>query len=323
VGEGVAFYGGGPGCSLSSCGNQISGNVLKNSEIKNTGTCYLDDGIACIGESNLGMGAIVKGCDSCQILNNTIHHVVVLGIHLTTSNDTGNHNNDNVIDGNLIYDYGYECNNGCSGRNMAAIQLVPQASCSGACITNTRISNNIIRNESFAGHKGTENPAGILIDNGGQTAPSGTLIINNSCNNTIDVCIDLKQTDGAVTVRNNAMALCSIGGVGSPAWGAHACYADDNSTSHSHDHNTYYSTTSTDVVVNRNGSTVTRANITGSYEATAVQQDPTYMSSTDLRLQVTSLLIDAGSNTNCPSIDYYGTTRPVNTTCDIGAYEKP
>ncbi len=49
--------------------------------------------------------------------------------------------------------------------------------------------------------------------------------------------------------------------------------------------------------------------------------DPVFTSSTDLHTP-TGPGVDAGLNSVCPSDDYAGTSRPQNSTCDIGGYEK-
>jgi len=41
----------------------------------------------------------------------------------------------------------------------------------------------------------------------------------------------------------------------------------------------------------------------------------------DLRLQIGSPAIDAGTNTNCPAFDLDGRSRPLGVSCDMGAYE--
>jgi hypothetical protein len=317
--EGVAFYGGGPGCNTGNgCGFQTSNNVIGSSEIRNTGQAYLDGGGL---NSNLGMGVIVKNCNNCTVSRNNIHHNVAIGIIVTTAQDANITSNGTIIDGNTIHDYGYECSNGCGGRTAAGILVVPQNSCSGGCTQNTLIQNNMIYNSEFQGHNGSENPYGITLDNGNQTDFVGTVIANNSFNNIVNTCLDFVYNRAVATFRNNVMTNCSTGSVASASWGAHVAVDADGSTPHVHSNNTYWTPNSSDVAVTLNGATTTRANVVSKYEASAVQVDPNYVGATTLKLQVGSALIDAGTPTNCPSADHEGSPRPMGLRCDIGAYE--
>ena len=243
---------------------------------------------------------IVKNCNNCTVSFNDIHHNVAVGIHVTTGLDSFTSNNV-VVDSNTVHDYGYECTNGCGGRTTTGIQLVPQNSCSGGCIQNALIQNNYIYNGEFTGNTGTENPYGITLDNGNQTNFTGTVIVNNSFNNIVNTCLDLINNVAIATFRNNAMANCSTGTVGAPSWGSHAVLDADSATAHVHSNNTYRTPNASDIAVNLNGATTTRANVVNGYEPSAVQADPTYVSSTNLDLQSGSSLIDAGTNVNCPS----------------------
>ncbi len=323
-GEGIAFYGGGPGCGFGSCGYQISGNQLLTSEVKNTGTCYFDNSQGCVGESDLGMGVIVKGCNTCTVKGNNIHHVVALGIHVTTSTDANNTSTDAVIDSNSIHDYGYLCTNGCGGRNTAAIQFVAQNSgCANGCINGAIVQNNYIYNGDFVGLTGTEAPYGITLDSGpSNDQMTSMLIVNNAFTNIVNSCLDFNPlTSGSVTWRNNAMTSCSTGAIGTPTWGSKTVMDDNTALTRTHSNNTYWSGASGDKVYDSGGGTTyTRTTVT-TYEASAVQSDPLFVSTTNLDIQSGSGLRDTGTNTNCPALDYHGSSRPFNTICDIGGFE--
>lgn len=340
--EGVAFYGGGPGgsgCDTGNgCGIQTSNNQVLNSTVSHTGRNYLEgNGL----NSNLGEAVIVKDCNSCTVKGNTLFDSIAQGIQVTNANDAtscstgctvGLDSSNVVIDSNIIHNYGYECTNGCGGRNTAGIQIAAeQASCggggaAGTCFASFLIQNNYIYNGDFTGHTGAENPYGITIDDGGISShPLAGSILNNSVNNQVSSCIDLFPNDsGAVVLRNNAMAKCGLAFVGTAAAGAHIALDQTSGgvSASTHTNNTYWSASSGDnVFSNEGGTTWTRAQIVANFEASAVQADPTFVSDTNLDLQSGSGLRDTGTNTNCPSLDIHGTSRPVNVICDIGGFE--
>ena len=309
MGEGVALYGGGPGADAGIPGIQISGNVVQNMDVSDTGFAFKDGGGN--GQNNLGMGIIVKNCSNCSFIGNRIHRIVAVGIHVTTSRDFGLESAGILIDGNEIYDYGYLY--GGQGRTSTAINLEPQNDAAGASVRNITIVNNMIHNETFSPNQG-ESPEGIVVSPSGHAAPTGIVVANNSFRNLREVCLDIQQTSAPITFRNNAFQLCGLNNSNSGL----AVYS--SSTPHVHSNNTYWSANGSDNVVWAAGG-VTRANVIASWEPTAMQADPQFTSASNLKPLPGSPLIDAGTNTNCPTVDRNGASRPSGARCDIGAFE--
>jgi hypothetical protein len=316
MGEGMELYGGGPGGG-GGAGLQISNNDLTANEVYDTGRAYVDS--ATMGQANgqsdsdLGMCLIIKNCNTCTATRNVVHNCLAAAIFVTTSATAGLTSNGVTIDRNEVYNYGKAYRN---VRTEAAINTEPQNSVAGGGVQNVTITNNYIHNETFSAGALTTTPQAIVCSNSGLTAQTNITIVNNSVRYTQDTALDLKDCAGTgVVVRNNAFHLCA------QVTNTALC-ANFQTSSTTHDHNTYWATSSGDSVVKDTGGVnITRANVVGSWEASAVQADPLFTSGSNLDLQAGSPLIDVGSNTACPSTDVHGTARPQNAICDIGAYE--
>ena len=78
-------------------------------------------------------------------------------------------------------------------------------------------------------------------------------------------------------------------------------------------------------IYNRDGAApvITYSDIEGGYNGTGnIDLDPWFENEyNDLHQRANSPVIDAGTNIGCPALDLDGVTRPIGTTCDMGAYE--
>ncbi|MGH8245851.1 MAG: choice-of-anchor Q domain-containing protein, partial [Gammaproteobacteria bacterium] len=307
MGEGIAFYGGGPGGG-GEPGIQINNNTVERFEIFDTGRAWVDGGGF---GNNLGMSIILKNCNDCVVRGNRVRNSYGSAISVTTSENPGLQSNNVLVEQNTISNFGY-LDRAFGGRDSAGIHFEPQ--------TNNGIRGGIILNNEIYGGAVTheEWSNGIRVSAGGWTPVTGLLIINNSMNDLNGACIDLQENPAPATIRNNAMHNCSKQG---PTCGGARCNLYVDPSNHTHTNNSYWAAGGSDVVVNIwGGSQFTRTSVL-SYEASAVQADPLYVSPTDLRLQGASPLIDAGSDADCPAADRDGVPRPIDGRCDVGAFE--
>jgi len=263
---------------------------------------------------NLGMGVILKNCSACAVIGNRIHNTIGPALHVTTSSNAGMQSSGLTLDSNDIFNFAHRCPPPCtSSRTLTAINIEPQNSGAGGSIQNVLISNNVIHNDAFAPNRG-EIPEGIVVSDSGFTPVAGTVVLNNSFHHVQGVCIDLSGAAGVVIVENNVMAHCSESG-SSPV-----AYVADPQTPHVHDHNAYWSANDGDIVVTR-GDNITRGMITSAWEDSAIVADPLFSSAGNLFPLNGSPLVNAGTNTRCPRVDFTGGARAVAGACDIGAFE--
>lgn len=316
MGEGIAFYGGGP-----VNGQQVSGMVLAGSVVRNTGRGWIDGGG--LG-SSLGMSVILKNCNDCEVRGNTLESTFRDGVWITTSEGgcgSGCTSNGTIVDGNRIADncrwsvtYNSAYPPPITGiGDCAAIQLESQGAGS---IADVRITNNMIIGNYELSSVRDASPMGVLID----STISGVEIINNSIRDVGGACVNLRPSGAVALVRNNALDACSQSSGG--RCNGFACdLMADPSTAHQHSHNTYWGATpSTQVIYLPGGRGYTRDEAT-LYENTAVQFAPQFISATDLHLSTTSQLINAGSPDQAPATDLDGDARPLGGAVDVGADE--
>lgn len=316
MGEGIAFYGGGP-----ADGRQLSRMVLADSVVRDTGLGWIDGGG--LG-SSLGMSVILKNCNDCEVRNNLLENTFRDGIWVTTSSDgcdSGCTSNHTVVDGNRVsgnckwsvtYSGSYPPEITGIG-DCAAIQFEPQGL---GAIDGARIVNNMIRGAYASQSVRDASPMGILID----STIAGVEIVNNSVRDVGGACINLRPSLAAAVVRNNALDACSQSN-GGLCNGFQCDLMADPSTAHDHSHNTYWGASPTTQVVYLPGGTGYTRETVHAYEATAVQFQPDFKSPTDLHLQAASRLIDAGSLSGAPSTDVDKEVRPLGLAADVGADE--
>jgi hypothetical protein len=309
MGEGLQFYGGGPGGSNGD-GINITNNVVENMDISLTGRAWVDGGY--LG-NNLGMSIVIKNCSDCIVRGNRVRDSYGSAISVTTSINSGLRANNVIVEGNTIWNFGY-LNSSSGGRTTAGIQFEPQVT---GGITGGVIRNNQIHN-GMATHGQWEE--GIHASAGGTSAITGLLIVNNSISNIGGACINLRENPAAATLRNNVTSTCSM--KGNTCNGGSRCNVFLGSENHTHSNNAYWSGQGSHVVVHAGSATYTRDNVQA-YESSALRLDPLLTSATDLTPRSNSPLIDAGTNTNCPSVDLLGRPRPQGASCDIGAFEGP
>ena len=188
--EGIAFYGGGPGDGYNPDGNNLTGNVVSNSFIYNTGLAYLDGGGK--GMSSLGMGIIIKNCSTCSAENNVIQKTLRGGIQVNTSdkcaNDTACYSNNVLIKGNTVSDncriteeaglpYPGDSNRGSD--YCGAIHAFLAVGESRHQIRNLSVTGNTVsKNYTWLNNNGA-NPGGITIDGPVQGSIYGNTFNNN------------------------------------------------------------------------------------------------------------------------------------------------
>lgn len=311
MGEGIAFYGGGPGGVQDGEGANISDNTLRNMDVFDTGRAFIDLGGT---GDNLGMGVIIKNCSNCSVTGNRIRNTVGPAIQVTTSRTTGTQSVGVFIDRNDLYNFGHRCPRPCAyARTFTAINIEPQNDGRDGAVHDVWVTNNSIHNETFTPNQ-NEAPKGIVVSDSGFAPISGVIIANNSFRHVQGVCIDLYGTVGVAVVRNNAMALCNQTGANPIA------YFANNTGAHVHDHNAYWAPSDGDTVVFQGGDII-RSAVIDSWEDSAVTGDPLFVSAANLALLPGSPLIDAGTNASCPAVDHDGARRPAGARCDIGAFE--
>lgn len=83
MGEVVAHYGGGPGCSTNNgCGRQLRDCSVEGVTVSRGGRAFYDGGG--VGTS-LGDGIALKNCENCRVVGNTITDTFARGIRANTS----------------------------------------------------------------------------------------------------------------------------------------------------------------------------------------------------------------------------------------------
>ena len=312
MGEGIAFYGGGPGGAQSGEGINITDNLLQNMDVLDTGRGFIDLGGT---GDNLGMGVIVKNCSGCSVIGNRIRNTVGPAIHVTTSTTAGVQSASVRVDGNEIYNFGHRCSAPCPlARTFTAINIEPQTNGANGAVRDVVVTNNSIHNEGFVPTQ-NEVPEGIVVSDSGFTPVSGVIIENNSLRHLQGVCVDLWGAASIAVVRNNSLALCSLSGT----TGAIAYFARE-AIPHIHDHNAYWSVNEDDNVV-AVGSPIPRSAIVAVWEDSAIVVEPLFTSVANLTPSAGSPLIDAGTSEGCPPVDQRGFGRPAGGRCDIGAFE--
>jgi hypothetical protein len=320
AGEGLQFYGGGPGGS-NGAGLQISDNVFQNMNVSNTGFAWVDGGG--IG-NNLGFGVIIKNCSNCGLLYSTVHTSFGTCLEVTTSTDAGE--TDRVtVNGNNLSDCGY-LNRSAGNRTLACIQVEPQRSAANGAVRNGTYANNVCHNETFG--SGATWPAqfgggtvnGLSMSDAGMTAMSGNVVVNNSFDYFSGPGMNLLEVSQPITFLNNAFGA-HLATDGNVCNGNGSCDVMLSAVPNVHSNNAYWGQTETTQVIYINGgASYTRSTATD-YEPSAVQLDPLFMSAGNLRLQALSPLIDAGTAVGCPATDALGLSRPKGPSCDVGAFE--
>lgn len=316
--EGIAHYGGGP-----VQGIQLVGNVIENSIIYDTGLGWIDGGGA---GSSLGQGAILKNCKDCFVRNNTIYNSFRNGIQVNTSDSCSGAPCDSsnvIIEGNTVYNSCHFVNQSQSQSiypwtvdgqtDCAAIYLSPAPF---GVLNSASIRNNFVRGAYSPVFTNGSAPYGIYLDG---NIPNAS-IENNSINNLGGACINVRQNINSVTIRNNAMNQCSTTGTGGCS-GSRCNLFLSPGVAYPTRNNTYWSANNSDVVVFIPGITsYTRSNIT-TFEPSAVQFDPLFVSPTNLHLQSVSQLINRGLTLLNFTNDFDNDTRPKGLAWDIGADE--
>ncbi len=311
--QGIGYYGG-----LPDVGINISANSVSGVDIADTGRAWVDGGG--IG-NNLGMGIILKNCSGCKASGNTIRNSYRGGIQVnhSTTRCSGEkcRSNDNVIDGNDISGF---CNyrldgDASAGQTDCAAIYVRHAPTNGE-IVGILIQNNVIHGTSNASFSNDAAPAAIYTDG---DIP-GAVIRNNSMFGIPGACVNVEPNSEPVTVHGNAMENCSTSGSGC---NGEACSVFAGQWSrHDFSYNTYWAADGDDQVVRRSwGFDVARDDVGESWEPSAVQASPGFVSGSDLRLQDGSELVDAQPCEYAPPHDRLGRPRPAGSRCDIGAYE--
>ena len=314
--EGIQFYGGGPGGS-NGAGIQIANNTFDHMTVSNTGFAWVDGGG--LGNS-LGFGVTIKNCSNCALLSSTVRASFGTCLEVTTSSDVGE-SDGVVVNGNNFSDCGY-FNRGTGNRTLACMQVEPQRSAPNGAVRHVTLSNNVCHNETFG--SGTSWPAqfgggtvnGISLSDGGQTPMTGNTIVNNSFDYLSGPGLNMLEVAQPVTFRNNAFGgnLATDGNVCN---GNGACDMMTSAVNHLHSNNAYWAGAPGTPVIYVNGAgSYTRDTATW-YESSAVQSDPMFASSSNLKLLPGSGLINAGSSLGCGVAG--GGTGTNSTRCDVGA----
>jgi hypothetical protein len=319
-GEGMQFYGGGPG-GANGGGIQLTNNIIQNWATSYTGFSVADGGG---NGNNLGMSYIYKNCSNCQLLNSSARASFASCFELTTSTDAGE-SVGAIVNGNNFSDCGY-INPALGGRTRACMDVQPQRSVSGGAVRNGTYENNTCHNETFG--SGSTWPAqfgggtvfGLNMSDGGYTGMTGTKVLNNSFDYLSGPGLNLLEVSQPVTFRNNAFGG-HLGTGGNVCNGNGPCDVMVQTAAHTHSNNAYWGETAGSQVAYVNGGGTFTRSTAVMYEPSAVQMDPMFVSGANLNLQAGSGMINAGTNTDCPSTDLAGTMRPISSRCDVGAFE--
>lgn len=331
--EGLAAYGG-----LHQNGIQISNITFTGNQVYRTGLAWEDGGGLQLG-CDLGMGIFMKNASDFVIADNTVYDTVRSAIAVTTSPVCGGttgacFTTNGQILRNRVSDYchhaktiaPHSCNPTLSQFPIDSTSEL-NSDCGGIELKGATNLSNMVIDANIV--DGTTNPApsspggpdGIRFD----TAVSGTTsaVINNTVRHTYGAAINVDPAGTAhLTIRNNIMDDCGTGNADVCNGNGPCCLFTRNTTSHTHDHNVYWATSaSTRVLHSRDGTNRTRTDVT-SYEPSAVQIAPNFLSSSDAHLSSSSGLISQGTNTTCSGrLDADKALRPVGSTCEPGALE--
>lgn len=158
MGEGMAYYGGGP-----SSGVQLKGNVFENMTVYKTGLGWLDGG----GLGNtLGMSIVIKNCADCVVRNNNLKGSWGPAVHITNSSNGGVDSANFLVEGNKIWDFGYDNGQSGQGRDQAGVKVGTQNGQGfGGTIRNNKIYNAMFTYKSPV----TGPPSGIWVEVSGVT----------------------------------------------------------------------------------------------------------------------------------------------------------
>lgn len=316
--HGMYMYGGGP-----QDGNQTSNNSVINYIIKNLGRAWIDGGG--VG-NNLGTGIIIKNCENCSAIGNFIEYTYRNGIQVNYSEDTcdgagpcssdGYFISRNRIKNTCHFELNGDINAGTS--DCAAINVVADPGNNGSANSGI-IENNMVTGEYFPAFSNSPTPIGIQIDANGATGNAlGSIIRNNSVNGVAGACISIGPTPDPTIVSNNIMSNCG------PCGGSDECalHISDTNDGHTIDSNNYFPNGVANCPIRRDepNQCVTVANL-GTVDANFFALDPLFVSSTDLHLQSSSIMINTGGSISPTSIDFDGQSRPQGGVIDIGAHE--
>ena len=203
MGEGIEFYGGGPGGSNGN-GVQLFGHIVENMDVYDNGMGWWDGGG---NGNNLGMSIIIKNCNSCVVRGNKMHNNLANGVEVTNSTNGGVTSNDVIVENNNIYNFGYivrDSSKGYGGRDVAGVFYISQ---NGETLNRPIVRNNTIDNRS-ATHGEAED--GIKFARG----VAGGTITNNVMNGISGSCVNVSESGSSHTQSGNS---CNSGGTVSPA----------------------------------------------------------------------------------------------------------
>jgi len=312
MGEGIGLYGGGP-----DTGIQVSNNVVENMDVYDTGRGWVDGGGS---GSSLGMGIILKNCRDCVVRGNRVRASYRSGIqvnHSTAGCPSATCDSSNaLIENNEVWDFcrfRLDSNPNSGQTDCGAILL--RANGTNGVINGGIIRNNMVRGDYDVAIGGAA-PSGIYIDG---NIPN-IQIVNNSLNDIPGACINIEPTPHPVTVIGNAMNACATASGGCNGQPCNLYL--DSSVGHVTRYNTYWAPSGSDQVVRRsNGAGYTRDQVMATFESTAIQANPQFVSPTNLHLQTSSALIDAQPCADAPAADANRQARPLGAACDVGADE--
>lgn len=329
--EGLAAYGGG-----NSSGTQMSNIVFDSNYVHDTGHAYEDGGGMTLS-ANLGMNMIIKNCNDCVVRNNHLANAYRENLDVTTSTAGcgGTCRSDRLLVENNWMENGCHHIQQSLTDDSAATQVPttfpPTIVVRGDCgclrlqpqagtVADAIIRNNVCLGNYDPPHtSSTAGAVGMLVFG----AVSHPTFENNAVAEVNGACFDFQHVSGtSATVRNNATDDCALA-VSGICGGGGVCnlWWDSNSTAPTLDHNVWWAATSGTQVIKGPSSACTRSTA-ATCDTTAVVADPLFVSTSDLHLQSTSTLRDAGTNTGCSgTTDIDGEMRPINTTCDIGVDE--
>jgi hypothetical protein len=287
------------GISVSFSGSTKPTNMLVDScETYNTNIGGTSESITFAGIDQFE----IKNCLVHDVKGSTNYANIKEGIDLKCGCSNGSVHNNEVYNSRIgIYVdcYGYNTsniaifsnnlhNNSVNGLNITSEQGT-------AVMTGMNIYNNLIY----------ENGRGFNVGNHTNFTVDFSFINNTLYHNGLDSEIWVSNTLGIVKnsiIRNNIIVANSKY--------SYLIQYSSAITGVSVDHNLFYNTSGYTGVTNRLGTSYKQAN--------PLLVDP---STKNFSIKIGSPAIDAGSLTNAPLTDYFGTTRPRGSSIDIGADE--
>lgn len=336
IGECASFYCGDTnqfgGASQDACRY----NTMQNVYVYQSGVGWSDRGDA-QGSPALGHGILLKNCSDCTIQDNHVDGTWGAGISFAVSpigssgssphgcaeTMAGCFGDNFIIRRNEIEDWDHRCTgsgapytNNCGTQICGYDNTRSAIAIAGGANGTSEIVDGVVENNMIhtpCSLSGTTSSFGIGVYDAASTVQNID-IRNNAILGTGVACITLNgwtnSTDsGTGTVVANAMDDCGAT--------ADVLYTSSNVTPH-HD-NTYYAANSSDTVVT-GPSTYTRSTVT-TFESSAHQSDPGFVSTSDLHIGVSSAIDDAiASPTDTASDDFDGETRPASNQA-VGADE--